>query len=211
MSSDQGSFDQGLPAAVTLNDVRERLARHTPARMSERYFRFLNGKGTQPAHAAVLCALVAGAAGPEVVLTRRVESLRHHAGQVSFPGGRMDDSDDDLTHTALREAHEEIGLPPDAVTPLGQLDERPTITGFRVTPVVGLVHRSVDFRANPGEVAHVFQVPLAWLFDPRNVTSSRREIRGQAIEVYRFDWQGEKIWGATAQMIMDFKRIVAAP
>lgn len=148
--------------------------------------------------------------GLDVVLTRRVDSLRHHAGQVSFPGGRVDSSDVDLEATALREAHEEIGLPGDAVTPLGRLNEMPTITGFRVTPVVGVVHREVPFVANPDEVATVFRVPLDWLFDERNVTVTQREYGGHLIDVYRYDWRDEVIFGATAAMIIDFKRILEA-
>ncbi|MEO1575322.1 MAG: CoA pyrophosphatase [Pseudomonadota bacterium] len=178
--------------------------------MSPRHFAAINSTDTAPAEAAVLCALVPGTRGLEVVLTRRVESLRHHAGQVSFPGGRADEGDADAEATALREAHEEIGLPGDAVTPLGRLNELPTITGFRVTPVVGLVHREVPLVANPDEVATVFRVPLDWLFDERNVTTTQREFRGHTVDIYRFDWRDEVIWGATAAMILDYKRIITA-
>lgn len=196
---------------ISIETVRERLVSHRPGGMSSDRFRQLNPGGAKPVKAAVLCPLVSGRDGPEVVLTRRVESLRHHAGQVSFPGGRVDPGDASLEAAAMREAHEEIGLPPGHVTTLGRLNDLPTITGFNVTPVVGFVEQPVAWRPNPAEVADVFQVPLRWLFDERNVTTSQREFRGRRVDVYRFDWREFVIWGATAAMILDFKRIVEAP
>ncbi|MEM6639886.1 MAG: CoA pyrophosphatase [Pseudomonadota bacterium] len=198
-------------APLLLPSLRRSLTNYRPRRMSERAFAAINADTAQPVDAAVLIAMVPVEDQLEVVLTRRVDSLRHHAGQVSFPGGRMDPTDTSLDAAARREANEEIGLPGDAVEVLGHLDELPTLTGFRVTPVVGLVTRPVAWVPNPDEVARVFQVPLAWLFDPANVTAMAREIRGHQVTLHRFEWEQEVIWGATAAMIMNLKAIVTGP
>ena len=197
------SANQWLPA-----DVQEALTgRPARALTSGPYVALLQGE-LPPARAAVLCALVDGREGLDVIFTRRVDHLRHHAGQVSFPGGRVDDDDADEEATALREAHEEIGLPPASVTVLGRLHEHPTITGFRVTPVVAHIESGVTLTPNPAEVADVFQVPLHWLLDDANVSRATREYRGRRIVVHRFDWNEHVIWGATASMILDLKKIL---
>ncbi|MFK8015334.1 MAG: CoA pyrophosphatase [Gammaproteobacteria bacterium] len=191
---------------ISLPQVRAALASRPSQPVDTSTFRTLYQLEQAPARAAVLCALIDGPGGLEVVLTRRVEAMRHHAGQVSFPGGRMDPEDANEEATALREAHEEIGLQPASVSVLGRLNELPTITGFRVTPVVAHVTGTVAFVPNPGEVALVFSVPLAWLLDDANVTRQRREFNGRRVVMHRFDWQDEVIWGATAAMIMDLKK-----
>lgn len=194
--------------SLTLERVTAALNAHHPEPASAASFAAINAAGTTPRRAGVLCALVAGKAGLEVVLTRRVEHLRVHAGQVSFPGGRLDPDDADETAAALREAHEEIGLPPQNVEVIGRLNEMPTITGFYVTPVVAVVRKPIRFVPNPDEVATIFQVPLDWLFDDANVQRTHREWQGRRVPIYRFDWGEEMIWGATAKMIIDFKAVV---
>lgn len=186
--------------------VRSALRARPSSRVNTATFKALFEHTRAPARAAVLCPLMDGEHGLEVVLTRRVEALRQHAGQVSFPGGRMDPDDADEEATALREAHEEIGLSPTDVSVLGRLNELPTVTGFRVTPVVAHVTRPVTFRPNPGEVAAVFKVPLNWLFDDANVEHQTREFNGRQVAMHRFQWQNEVIWGATAAMIMDLRK-----
>lgn len=191
-------------------DVREALRRRPAQALSSGpYVALLQGK-LPPARAAVLCALVDGREGLDVILTRRVDHLRHHAGQVSFPGGRMDEDDESEEATALREAHEEIGLPPSAVEVLGRLHEHPTVTGFRVTPVVAHVDAQVALIPNPDEVAQVFRVPLQWLLDDANVSRATREFGGRRLVVHRFDWHEHVIWGATASMILDLKTLLRA-
>ncbi len=155
--------------------------------------------------AAVLLGLVDRGDGSRVILTRRTEALAHHPGQVAFPGGRQDARDPRLLDTAIREAHEEIALDPVHVQPLGYIDPMPTFTGFLVLPVVARVsplHRS---RPEPGEVAEVFEVPLGFLMDPANLRIERAELAGRMREAWRFDYAGQRIWGATAAMLINLR------
>lgn len=151
--------------------------------------------------AAVLCALEEIAGGYQVVLTERARHLRRHAGQVAFPGGRIDDTDPSPEHAALREADEEIGLAPGAVRVLGQLDPYLTSTGFQVTPVVGLVQDIWEPRPDPGEVERIFAPPLDFLMDPRNRQRHHHDRNGYRRYYYAMPWRGHYIWGATAGML----------
>lgn len=163
---------------------------------------------TPPRPAAVLVPLVATGAAVEVLLTRRTAHLHDHAGQISFPGGRTDEGDRDAIHTALREAEEEIGLPAAHVDILGTLPEYLTGTGYRVTPVVGLIERPFEPRLDRFEVDEAFAVPLAFLMDPGN--HERRAIvhEGVSRRFYAMPWTsaGRRyfIWGATAAMLRNF-------
>lgn len=154
--------------------------------------------------AAVLIAIrpAAGADGGGVVLTRRTEGLRNHAGQVSFPGGRIDAGDRDAEAAALREAAEEIGLPSDAVHLAGRLPDYVTGTGFSVTPVLGLLTRPVLYAPAPAEVAAVFELPLPVLLDP--AAPERREALHQGRLRHYWVWPHAEhfIWGATAAMLV---------
>lgn len=141
---------------------------------------------------------------PTVLLTKRTEQLHDHAGQVSFPGGGREPRDLDPVATALRETHEEIGLNPEQVEVAGFLRGYLTITGFAVTPVVGLVRPGFDLRVDPLEVAEVFEVPLAFLADPRNREVQTRELGGEQVGFYLYRYQGQTIWGATAAMLVNF-------
>ncbi|MBL8488978.1 MAG: CoA pyrophosphatase [Rhodocyclaceae bacterium] len=152
--------------------------------------------------AAVLVPLVARESGITVLLTQRTAHLRDHAGQVSFPGGRSEESDPHPEATALREAAEEVGLDPRQVEILGRLPEYRTGTGFSVTPVVGLVHPPLDLKLDDFEVAEVFEPPLAFLLDRANHQRHKLEIRGALREYWAMPWQGYYIWGATAGMLV---------
>jgi 8-oxo-dGTP pyrophosphatase MutT (NUDIX family) len=151
--------------------------------------------------AAVLIALVRADDGLSVILTRRTEDLRDHAGQISFPGGRVETGDDTPVTTALREAEEEIGLPRSAVEVLGCLDPELVVTGYAVCPVVAVVAGSVPLAASSAEVAEVFSLPLAFVQDPRNRRDAEREVRGLHLPVISYRFGRHDIWGATARML----------
>lgn len=136
-----------------------------------------------------------------VLFTQRAAHLRHHAGQISFPGGKSEPQDHDLANTALREAEEEIGLAPEHVEILGQLKEYRTFTGFAVTPVIGLISPQASFTADKGEVADMFEVPLSYLMDSENHLVYPFTRKHYSANVYFIPWQDTFIWGATAAFI----------
>ena len=160
--------------------------------------------------AAVLVPLFTYGDALHVVLTKRREDLRRHAGEISFPGGRVEPSDPGREFTALREAHEEIGLPPDKVEVIAVLPEYFTRTGFRVTPVVGVVNPPLELVPDAREVDEVFEVPLAFLVDSRNHRRASREIGGRTAHYYEIEHNGRIIWGATAGMIINLYRMLAS-
>lgn len=155
--------------------------------------------------AAVLVAVV-DRPEPTVLLTLRPETMRKHPGQVSFPGGRIDPGDDGPIAAALREAEEEIALPPSAVGVIGLADRYRTVTGFEVTPVVGLVPPDLELRPNPAEVADLFEAPLQHLLDPARQLMRSAVWRGRERHYYEIDYEGRRIWGATAAMIVNLSR-----
>ena len=157
------------------------------------------GRRLRPA--GVLVALRAAADGPRVVLTKRASGLKHHPGQIAFPGGKQDDGDADLTATALREAQEEIALAPDNVRVLGLLPPHETVTGFAVTPVLAWVERPFDAVPEPGEVEEVFEVPLDHVADTGRYSVQSRRWRGQDRRYYVVPYGPYYIWGATARML----------
>ena len=150
-------------------------------------------------------------AEPGVILTRRTETLRKHAGQIAFPGGRIDSTDADAVAAALREAWEEIGLDPEKVDVIGAVDRYRTITGFDVTPVLAVVPEGLAFTPAEAEVADVFEVPLAHLLNPANHVAASGEWRGRIRHYHEINWQGRRIWGATAAMIVNLSRRLAWP
>ncbi|QAU22979.1 CoA pyrophosphatase [Dyella sp. M7H15-1] len=152
--------------------------------------------------AAVLMGL-RGEARPSIVFTVRTDHLSSHAGQVAFPGGRTDPADGNALTTALRESEEEIGLDRSLVTPLGYLDCFETISGFCITPVVARIAEEARFCPAPDEVAEVFEVPLAFFFEPRNVKRYVMDYRGHRRDMVEFEHAGHRIWGATAAMLQN--------
>jgi len=158
--------------------------------------------------AAVLVPLVERDTGMTVLLTQRAETLKDHAGQISFPGGRIEPEDQDAWHAALREAHEEIGLSANLVEFAGYLPDHHVITGFRVTPVVGFVNPEYQLRIHKAEVHDVFEVPLDFILDAANHKSRQRELGGVTIEVHDIPYGERNIWGATAGMLMTLRRML---
>ena len=162
-----------------------------------------------PTAAAVLVPIVDHPSGLTVIFTQRTAHLKAHSGQVSFPGGRAEPEDPTPEFTALREAQEEIGLAAERVEVLARLSVYHTRTGFRVTPVVGLVTPPVELVPDPREVEEVFEVPLAFLLDPGNHRRETRELQGRTVGYYVMRYGTHTIWGATAGMVVNLYRHLA--
>jgi len=156
--------------------------------------------------AAVLVPIVEHGSGLTVIFTQRTSHLKAHSGQVSFPGGRAEPHDPTPEFTALREAQEEIGLAMERVEVLARLPQYHTRTGFRVTPVVGLVAPPLALSPDPREVEEVFEVPLAHLLDPANHLRETRELQGRTVSYYVMRYGERTIWGATAGMLVNLYR-----
>ena len=154
--------------------------------------------------AAVLVPLVMRQPEPTILLTERTQGLLDHAGQVSFPGGSCEEADADAIQTALRETEEETGMGHQWVEPVGYLDGYLTITGYAVTPVVGLVSADFKLKPDPVEVAEVFEVPLAFLRNPTNRQLRERHLGDRKLAYYLFEYRQHSIWGATAAMLVNF-------
>ena len=156
--------------------------------------------------AAVLVPLIDRPEGATVLLTRRTDHLNDHAGQISFPGGRVEEEDTGPVAAALRETQEEIGLDPKFVEVVGRLDTYRTVTGFAVLPVVGLVTPGFTLRLDPFEVAEAFEVPLDFVVDPANHHRHTGIVRGVERQWYAIPWDRHYIWGATAGMLVNLSQ-----
>ena len=175
---------------------------------AERSARLVRHFPKDPAPAAVLFPLVDRDEGLTVLLTQRASQLARHAAQIAFPGGRVDETDADMAGAALREAREEIGLDPARVQVFGYLPDHVVISGFRVTPVLGLVSPPFSLELNPHEVAGVFEVPLGHVLDSANHKARLRKVGDEEMLLYDFPWEGQNIWGATAGMLLTFVRML---
>ena len=163
-----------------------------------------------PATPAAVLVAITDRVEPGVILTQRTETLRRHAGQVAFPGGRLDPGEDAVA-AALREAEEEIALPRDAVEVIGTSDRYRTGTGFAITPVIGIVPPDLPLIAGEAEVAAVFEVPLAFLLDAANQRAARAVHQGRERHYVEMLWNDRRIWGATAGMIVNLSRRLRWP
>lgn len=200
-----------MAVSVTIDDVRRALAR--PATPSSDFD--LNPGVKPPAgrtlrDAAVLVLIQDGASGPEVVLTKRASHLKHHPGQIAFPGGKKDDGDADLWACALREGTEEIGLEASGVDLIGTLPRHETVTSFSVAPQVGQLTSPQVFHAEPGEVEEVFTVPLSHVLIPQNFIVEGRKWHGIVRRYYAVPYGPYYIWGATARILRGLAERVAA-
>ena len=161
--------------------------------------------------AAVLVPIIDRPEGLQVLFTRRTAHLHDHAGQISFPGGRTEPEDQTPEHTALRETTEEIGLAAQSVTVLGSINTYVTVSGYEVTPVIGLVTPPFALTPDEFEVAEVFEVPLAFLLDPMNHQRNSLVYQGWRRHYFAMPYREYYIWGATAGMLMNFYRFLSAP
>jgi 8-oxo-dGTP pyrophosphatase MutT (NUDIX family) len=155
--------------------------------------------------AGVLIPVIERDGGLVVLLTRRSAELRVHASQIAFPGGRMEPGDRTIEETALREAHEEVGIAPEQVAVLGYLDAMPTVTGYAVTPVVGAVSPAAVIAVDPSEVELAFEVPLDFLLDKANARAAERDVGGRRLPIIEYRYREYRIWGATAHMLVKLR------
>ena len=168
------------------------------------------GRGDQPTPASVLIPVIAHQAALNILLTQRASHLYDHPGQISFPGGRADPDDQSPEHTALREAEEEIGLPAHRVEILGCLPHYLTITGYQVTPVVGLITPGHQYQADPFEVAEIFEVPMSFLMNPHHHEHRMWQSPEGARRFYAMPYENKFIWGATAGMLRNLYHFLRA-
>ena len=159
--------------------------------------------------AAVLVPLVDHEGGMSVLLTQRTAHLSAHAGQISFPGGRIEEDDPDAVAAALRETEEEVGLPRERVSVIGRLDTYITGTGFEITPIVGIVAPPFPISIDPFEVAEAFEVPLAFILDRRNHQRIERDVGAHSRSYFVLPYDGRNIWGATAGILVNLAEVLA--
>jgi 8-oxo-dGTP pyrophosphatase MutT (NUDIX family) len=165
----------------------------------------------EPVPAAVLVGIVARPDGPCVILTERTAHLNHHAAEISFPGGRMEPGDSGPAEAALREAFEEIGLPPSRVEILGCLSPYHTVTDFCIYPIVGWIEPPVEFELDTNEVAHVFEVSLGLVLDTSNYDCGSLEYKGKTRTFFVLLHEGHRIWGATAAILVNLAGALSNP
>lgn len=185
---------------VTFNDIAAALRAHSPVPMPVNDNR----------KACVMVTLVEKDAVLHLLLTKRTDDVEHHKGQISFPGGMVDDTDTSDADTALRELEEEIGVPRERITVLGTLNDIHIPSGFVVTPVVGYIASLCELRTSAAEVAEVLLIPLERFFDPSLRRLEARELKGMMRQVYFYDVWKEPVWGATAHIIKQLTDLLTA-
>jgi len=181
---------------------------HLPRAAMQRLETLFPGAATR---AAVLIPVVDRGDELGVLLTLRADDLKHHAGQISFPGGRIESGDRDAVDAALRETQEEIGLERGFIDVIGVLPDHVVITGYRVTPVVGLVRPGFELKLDPVEVAGTFEAPLRHLLDPSTRSRRFRRFGQEEFETFELPWGSFNIWGATAGMLLTLREVLGGP
>jgi 8-oxo-dGTP pyrophosphatase MutT (NUDIX family) len=196
------------PPPLTREHIAQRLHGPAPPPAADELHRIALREGAHVTAAAVLVPLVARGGQIAVLLTQRTPHLHDHAGQISFPGGRVEAGDAAREDTALRETEEEIGLPRSRVTVLGRLPDYAIPSGFRITPVVGWIEPPFELRPDPFEVADVFEAPLAHFLDPAHYQRREYRFRGRHRHYIAVPYAGRYIWGATAGMLYSLCRML---
>lgn len=197
--------------ALTRERIARGLARPAPAvRPGDLHLAPARHDGGRVTEAGVLVPIVNRPEGLQLLLTQRTPHLDNHAGQISFPGGRVEESDADREHTALRETEEEVGLLAGAVTVIGRLPVYDNLSGFRITPVVGWIEPPVELKPDPFEVAAVFEAPLAHFLDLAGYQRREFHFRGRHRHYLAIPYEGHYVWGATAAMLYSFARLMAS-
>lgn len=205
-----------LPTELLRAELRNRLAKGVPGSSEPRMGQYAGPAQSRLAalfpaattRAAVLIPVIDRGDDLTVLLTLRADDLKHHAGQISFPGGRLESGDADAVAAALRETEEEIGLRRQYVEILGLLPDHVVITGYRVTPVVGLVRPGFELVLDPTEVAGTFEAPLRHLLDPATHARRWRRVGDEEVETFDLPWGSFNIWGATAGMLLTLREIL---
>lgn len=198
-----------------LDAVRSRLGSYEPGSIRDRLTQDDYGPARDRGGAAylkaaaVLIPIIAHDTGPALLMTVRNPRMKRHAGQVAFPGGRADPGET-AEQTALREAHEEVDLPPGAVEVVGAIDRYRTGTGYLITPVVGIVPPGLPLTPHEAEVSEVFELPLAHALDTANHIEDAAEWNGALRRYYTIDWRPQRVWGATAGIIVNLARILGS-
>ncbi len=207
-----GEAEPTATVELDLDEIRRRLAAAPRSLAASALAGDLGAAAERAAliPASVLVPIVARRESLTVLFTRRTAHLRAHSGQISFPGGRVEPQDSGPAATALRETQEEIGLAPDRIELIGTLSEYHTRTGYRITPIVGVVAPPFSLQADAQEVDAVFEVPLSFLLDPRNHQRHEREFEGRMVSYFAMPYGEHYIWGATAAMLVNFYRQLIA-
>ena len=199
---------------LTREWIIERFLADTPAPKKKEWGDHLLNPGMEQSHnlipAAVLIPVINREDELKVLFTRRTANLAKHAGQISFPGGHIEDSDNEPVDAALRETEEEVGLPRHYIEVIGQLENYISRTGFQITPVVGVIEPPFTVVPEPSEVAEIFEVPLSFLLNPENHHRHTRKISGEKREFYAMPYREYYIWGVTAGILVNLYEYLSA-
>ncbi len=180
-----------------MSAIKEALSRYSPSSILS----------SQNISASVLVPLYESSTGVHVVLTKRTTRVKYHKGEISFPGGTREDSDKDMMDTALRECCEEVGIKRNDVEIIGRLDDVYTLTGFVITPYVGIIPYPYEFKTNPREVAYLITLPYSYLKEV-GVVMETAKYDGKSRQVQAIHYKGDRIWGATCRMLLQFQKIM---
>ena len=200
---------RGAQPALLRERIVRSLARPAPPPAAEDLHLAARNEGARVTEAAVLVPIVNHSSGLQLLLTQRTAHLDNHAGQISFPGGRVEEADASREETAMRETEEEIGLPRASVKLLGRLPVYDNLSGFRITPVVGWIEPPLELKPDPFEVESAFEAPLAHFLDLANYQRRQFHFRGRQRHYLAVPYEGRYVWGATAAMLYSFARLLA--